>query len=179
MPNIQEDRFYPIANVFYWCAINQPWSHLMKRDLSCFDPNSNIDDSCLNCSSSLFFLRVVLFWLFGVQGLLYDAKASAMCSIKDVITYALRKAIKLQRCSPTRGRVFVCASIEWLGQKFDISNCPLCFRFTTVWGKRWNFTHLFHCSTTSSTSLSLRSSSFDLTFTGSWQLKAQWPCTRW
>ena len=52
--NFPEDRFYPITNVFYWCAVNQPWSHHMKRDLSCFDPNSNIDDWCLNCSSSFF-----------------------------------------------------------------------------------------------------------------------------
>lgn len=54
--------------------------------------------------------------------------------------------------------------------RVDISNCPLCFRFITVWGKRWNFAHLFHCCTTYSMSLSLRCWSFDLIFTGSWRL---------
>lgn len=54
--------------------------------------------------------------------------------------------------------------------RVDISNCPLCFRFITVWGKRWNFAHLFHCCTTYSMSLNLRCWSFDLIFTGSSRL---------
>ena len=63
--------------------------------------------------------------------------------------------------------------------RVDIPNCPSCFQFITVWRKRWNFAHLFHCCTTYSTSLSLTCWSFNLTFTGSWRIKAHWARTWW
>ena len=34
-------RFYPITNGFHCCAVNQARSRHMKRNLSCFDQNSN------------------------------------------------------------------------------------------------------------------------------------------
>ena len=124
----------------------------------------------LDHSSSLFFFWVVFidYFVYKVSSLLLVFKNKAKCHVcnrcnKDAIMYELQKAIKLQRCSQTL--------ISW--------NCPLRFRVITVWGKRWNFTHLFGCCTTHSMSLSLRCWSFDLIFVGSWRLKEHWARTSW
>lgn len=174
MQNLQEEfsscGFHPITNSLYYCAINQFWSHHMKHDFSCFDPHSNWDNWCLRSQQfSIFFVGCIK-WLFHVQGLLFIAciKKKSKCHVcyrcnKHAIMYELQKAIKLQKCSRTL--------IVW--------NCPLCFCVITVWGKRWNFTHLFGCCTTQSMSLSLRCWSFDLIFIGSWRLKERWACTSW
>ena len=66
------------------------------------------------------------------------------------------------------------AESEQLMQELDNSNCSLCFRFITVWGKRRNLAYLLGCCTIDSTSISLRFSSLDLIFSGSWQLKVHW-----
>lgn len=143
----------------------------MKRDLSCFDQNSHfddIDDWCLNCSSSIFW-RVVLIWLFCVKHLLYNTKPSAMCSIKDVITYGLPKAINLKDVRKQED-VFLSVPAENDSGKSWHSKLPLMFSI---------YYSLFHCCTTYSTSLSLTCWSFNLTFTGSWRLKAHWARTQW
>lgn len=44
-----------------------------------------------------------------------------------MITYEIWKAIKLQRCSRTRGCVFVCASREQLRQELTFQIAPYVF----------------------------------------------------
>ena len=142
----------------------------MKHDFSCFDPHLNWDNWCLRSKQFSIFLWVVSidYFTFKVSSLLLVLKNKAKCHVcyrcnKDALMYELQKAIKLQKCSWTL--------VLW--------NCPLCFCVITVWGKRWNFTHLFGCCTTQSMSLSLRCWSFDLIFISSWRLKEHWARTSW
>ena len=142
----------------------------MKRDFSCFDPHSNWNNWCLRLQQFSIFWWVVLIDYSCSRSPLYclysKTKPSAMCAT-DVT--------RMRSCMSYR-KLLNCKDV--LEHYFE-NYCPLCFCFIRVWGKRWNFTHLFGCCTTHSMSLSLRCWSFDLIFVGSWRLKEHWAHTSW
>lgn len=141
----------------------------MKHDLSCFDQNSSVDDCCLNCSSSTLLAGCINLFINFMLNVSSIIQSRVPCVLSRMWSHMRYGKLLNYKDAHEQEDVFLSVPAESNSGKSWHFKLPLMFSIT-VWGKRWNFAHLFHCCTTYSMSLSLRCWSFDLIFTGSWRL---------